>query len=929
MVLKKQKTGGAIVGTVTKEGIKRTSNLQAPIMQLSGHGAEVFSLNFSPDGLSIASGGFDKLVYLWRTFGECENYMVMKGHKNAVLEVQWTTDGDRLVSCSADKTARAWDAHTGLQIKKCTEHDNHVNSVCPIRRGPPLFVTGSDDASIKVWDHRWKRSVVTFADKFQVTAVAFADAGDQVYSGGLDNTIKVWDLRKDDEPALVLRGHGDTVTGLRTSPDGSHLLSNSMDNTLRVWDMRPYAPANRCVKLFTGHAHTFERNLLRCDWSPDGSKVTAGSADCNVNIWDAGSRKLLYKLPGHKGSVNASVFHPKEPIVGSASSDRTIFLGELMIKAVEQTLEAPRPVPDGAEPVPSVRYELITKMQTNGVRSAVFVGCTHVLQRMPELSKLTDLAVTAVCTKAECAATGGKPPQAADPNSPIKVSCESSDAGDELPAGPDGGVFEALIVDATPGQSWGISAARVALLQASMHHEGSHLKLLASFDWGLRSNSAQGSPPGNATMNVTMSSEGGEFQRRIFVETGATVSDVFTRIYAEGRWEGTKVGSVLTSFSDIDKQSPKADAPAPPEEKNEEATGSGAGGGKGLPSGSGASGGGAPWESDFGSYHYVAPCSGGGSGPGSCPSATVGVRAILHHLVASLGVESLLDAPCGSFVWARLLMQSMPLLRYTGVDVACSVINAVQLDPEVVKNLLWQFHCVDVAHQQLPSANMILTRDALQHLPVKYVTGFLEQAKRSGAKWLAVGSYPYAEDSDNKNISIGDAFLIDLARPPFNLTGIVQVFEENAWAKEGGEEAALALAQLAGGHSIPGMPLRQPAYAWKAVDPEMKHIYLVDVEKMAWAPEEEVDAWLVEDAQRYKYDDRSWYSDEGRHYQWGNGGVHSARYGDEFPGADDDNGDGGGRSGRGGGGWGREAEGDWDYREAQLPGQEMGGMARD
>lgn len=41
----------------------------------------------------------------------------------------------------------------------------------------------------------------------------------------------------------------------------------------RVWDMRPYAPTNRCTKVFAGHVHTFEKNLLRCDWSPDGAKV--------------------------------------------------------------------------------------------------------------------------------------------------------------------------------------------------------------------------------------------------------------------------------------------------------------------------------------------------------------------------------------------------------------------------------------------------------------------------------------------------------------------------------------------------------------------------------------------------------------------------------------------------------------------------------
>ena len=45
------------------------------------------------------------------------------------------------------------------------------------------------------------------------------------------------------------------------------------DNTLRIWDMRPYAPANRCTKVLSGHEHSFEKNLLKCDWSPDGKQV--------------------------------------------------------------------------------------------------------------------------------------------------------------------------------------------------------------------------------------------------------------------------------------------------------------------------------------------------------------------------------------------------------------------------------------------------------------------------------------------------------------------------------------------------------------------------------------------------------------------------------------------------------------------------------
>ena len=94
----------------------------------------------------------------------------------------------------------------------------------------------------------------------------------QVYSAGLDNNITVWDLRKQAE-SMTLKGHTDSITGLALDPNGTHLLSNAADASLRVWDLRPYAPANRCEKIFAGHQHNYERNLLRCSWSSDGSKV--------------------------------------------------------------------------------------------------------------------------------------------------------------------------------------------------------------------------------------------------------------------------------------------------------------------------------------------------------------------------------------------------------------------------------------------------------------------------------------------------------------------------------------------------------------------------------------------------------------------------------------------------------------------------------
>lgn len=266
---------------------------------------------------------------IWNVYGECENVGVMAGHTGAVLEAHFSPDGNNVVSCATDNTIQIWDIPTCQRIRKLRGHSNFVTSVQCARRGPQLLVSGSDDSTVKIWDARKRYAVHTLENNtYQVTAVTFNDTAEQVVCGGIDNEIKIWDIRKK-EVLYRLSGHTDTITGLALSPDGSYVLSNSMDNTLRVWDIRPYAPAERCVKIFTGHQHNFEKNLLRCAWSSNGSKVSCGSSDRSVHVWDTTTRRIIYKLPGHNGSVNCVDFHPKEPIILSGSSDKTLYMGEI------------------------------------------------------------------------------------------------------------------------------------------------------------------------------------------------------------------------------------------------------------------------------------------------------------------------------------------------------------------------------------------------------------------------------------------------------------------------------------------------------------------------------------------------------------------------------------------------------------------------
>jgi len=308
---------------------ERTSGLKAPNMQLTGHSAKVLSVKFDPTGKSIATGSFDRNIFLWDVYGECKNYGVLKGHTNAVMDVQWSSDSSTVYSASADKSVSVWDAKKCYRFNKYRGHTGIVNSCASVRRGPPLIVTGSDDTTAMLWDTRMKRAADTMAHQYPVTSVCFSDGADQVFCGGIDNTIQVWDLRKL-EVVMKLEGHTDTITGMALSPSGSHLLSNCMDSTLRSWDIRPFCPENRCVKTFRGAKHNYEKSLLKCSWSFDGEKVLSGSTENTVFIWDHSTTELLYHLPGHKGTVNEVVYHPNEPIIASCSNDKTIFLGELV-----------------------------------------------------------------------------------------------------------------------------------------------------------------------------------------------------------------------------------------------------------------------------------------------------------------------------------------------------------------------------------------------------------------------------------------------------------------------------------------------------------------------------------------------------------------------------------------------------------------------
>lgn len=318
--------------------VHQGNNQEKKSVLLTGHKEPIFTMRFSPNGRSLASGSMDKTIIFWDIEdGSYRNYQ-FTGHKNAIFQVCWTSDSQNILSCSADKTLALWDLEKGVPKKRMRGHTSLVNSCDTEPSGGNLVCSGSDDGSVRIWDIREKEAIKTFQNIFQITSVCFDLDSERVFGGSLDNIIRCWDI-KTDKVIYSIPNHTDTILSLRLNNDGTKLyikiifrLSNSEDRTCRIFDIRPFTQnTDRCLHIYQGHESGYEKNLIRACWSSNNNHVACGSSDTYLYIWDVESQKIKYRLPGHTSCLNEVDFHPTKPIIGSCGSDKKIFLGEIRL----------------------------------------------------------------------------------------------------------------------------------------------------------------------------------------------------------------------------------------------------------------------------------------------------------------------------------------------------------------------------------------------------------------------------------------------------------------------------------------------------------------------------------------------------------------------------------------------------------------------
>jgi WD40 repeat protein len=153
-----------------------------------------------------------------------------------------------------------------------------------------------------------------------IRGVAFSPDGRTLASGGIDKTVRLWDVRHHNALA-TLEGHAGTVLQLAFSPDGRILASGGIDDTVILWDVQRHTR----MATLNGHAG----DVLAVAFSPDGRILASGSSDKTVILWDIRRHTRMATLNGHADWVSSLAFHPDGRTLASGVMDGSVQLWDV------------------------------------------------------------------------------------------------------------------------------------------------------------------------------------------------------------------------------------------------------------------------------------------------------------------------------------------------------------------------------------------------------------------------------------------------------------------------------------------------------------------------------------------------------------------------------------------------------------------------
>ncbi len=154
----------------------------------------------------------------------------------------------------------------------------------------------------------------------------------------------------------------------------------------------------------------------------------------------------------------------------------------------------------------------------------------------------------------------------------------------------------------------------------------------------------------------------------------------------------------------------------------------------------------------------------GHSGTGSTLHATVVYRAFLQQFLKDHNIKTVVDAGCGDWEFSQTIDWSG--IDYRGYDIVESVI-AKDKTKFGAPNI--NFFVGNIVEDELPAADLLISKHVMQHLPNADVIKFLGKRGKYKHVLLVNGVDPVTLLGTNTDIAVGDYRTLDVTQPPFDL----------------------------------------------------------------------------------------------------------------------------------------------------------------
>lgn len=224
----------------------------------------------------------------------------LKGFANDAFSADFSPDGRRIVTGSADCTVRIWNAADGKQLQVLKGHEGQVRIVAFSPDGKRV-ASGADDCMVGIWTLSEPQKPIVIGDLEpdesndhpdhmeldKIYSLAWSPDGASLAVGTESGEVFIYPTRpKSEHERRKFDGHEHIVWSLCFSPNGRELLSVSLDRTGVMWSVNDSHPPYYLL----GHA----TGLTSGYFDSTGTRVITTSGDGAVRVWDAGRNHLTH-----------------------------------------------------------------------------------------------------------------------------------------------------------------------------------------------------------------------------------------------------------------------------------------------------------------------------------------------------------------------------------------------------------------------------------------------------------------------------------------------------------------------------------------------------------------------------------------------------------------------------------------------------------